>query len=83
MYHLYSDRDSVGRNSRRLVTQDWVDETYRLEAISKEEINLVLRGDGVVGEYRLVTERTLDEYGKYCGLNFRTGEILDNYYEFS
>ena len=83
MYHLYSDRNSTGRNSRRLVTHDWVDETYRLEAISKEEINLVLRGDGVTGEYRLGTERTLDEYGKFCGLDFRTGEILDNYYEFS
>ncbi len=81
MYHLYSNKNSTGRNSRRLIPQDWIEETYRLEDISKEEINLILRGDGVTGEYRLGTERTLDQYGEYCGLNFRTGQILDNYHE--
>jgi hypothetical protein len=79
MYHLYSDRNSEGRNRRRFVTEDWVEETYRLEAISKEEIMAVLSGDGLIGPDRLGTKRTLAEYGEYAGLDFKTGEVLRNY----
>ncbi len=80
MYHLYYG--SEGNNARRLVYQDWPQQTADLNKISVDEIKLVLSGDGVVGDYRLGSERTLSEYGKFCGLDFNTGEILDNYYEF-
>ncbi len=79
MYHLYSDRNSQGKNRRRFVTEDWVEETYRLEAISKKEIMAVLSGDGLIGPDRLGTKRTLTEYGEYAGLDFKTGEVLRNY----
>jgi hypothetical protein len=82
MYHLYTDVNSTGNNLRRLVPKDWSDETVRLEKISKEEIWIILTGKGTVGEDRLGDKRTLAEYGKFCGLDFTTGEIIDNFYQF-
>jgi hypothetical protein len=79
MYHLYSNKNSTGKNRRRFITEDWVEETYALEAISKEELVSVLSNEGLVGEYRLGNKRSLLEYGEYCGLNFKTGEIIKNY----
>ena len=77
MYHLYYG--SEGYYRRRLVSDDWPNKKIELEKKSNEEIKLVLTGNGLVGEGRLGTERTLSEYGKFCGLDFNTGEILSNY----
>lgn len=79
MYHLYTSYSSVGKNKRKLVPLDWPDETLKLEQISKDEIKLVLSGEGVTGKYRLGTKRTLEQYGEFCGLNFKTGEVINNY----
>jgi hypothetical protein len=80
MYHLYYGRE--GKNKRRLVYPDWPKQTADLNQLSVDEIRLVLTGQGTVGEGRLGSERTLSEYGKFCGLDFTSGEILENYYEF-
>ena len=80
MYHLYYGRE--GKNKRRLVYPDWPKQTADLNQLSVDEIRLVLTGQGIVGEGRLGSERTLSEYGKFCGLDFISGEILENYYEF-
>jgi hypothetical protein len=80
MYHLYYGTE--GKNARRVVYPDWPEQTAELNKISVDEIRFVLSGEGIVGEGRLGTERTLSEYGKFCGLDFVSGEILDNYYEF-
>jgi hypothetical protein len=80
MYHLYYGTE--GKNARRIVYPDWPEQTAELNKISVDEIRFVLSGEGIVGEGRLGTERTLSEYGKFCGLDFVSGEILDNYYEF-
>jgi hypothetical protein len=80
MYHLYYGTE--GKNARRIVYPDWPEQTAELNKISVDEIRFVLSGEGIVGEGRLGTERTLSEYGKFCGLDFVNGEILDNYYEF-
>jgi len=77
MYHLYFG--NKGKNWRRTVYQDFPDETIRLEKISKEEIWIVLSGEGTTGEHRLGTERTLAEYGQFAGLDFKNGKVLDNY----
>lgn len=78
MYHLYTGHSSTGKNKRRLVPIDWPDETVRLEQESKDEIKLVLSGDGVSGRYRLGTQRTLADYGKFAGLDFKNGKVLFN-----
>jgi hypothetical protein len=80
MYHLYYGTE--GKNARRLVYPDWPEQTAELNKISVDEIRFVLSGEGIVGEGRLGTERTLAQYGQFCGLDFVNGEILDNYYEF-
>ncbi len=77
MYHLYYGKE--GKNKRRLVTEDWLDETFRLSKISGDEITFVLSEPGVIGEGRLGTERTLIDYGIFCGLDFYTGEITGNF----
>jgi hypothetical protein len=81
MYHLYTNSHSIGKNLRKLVTKDWPEETVRLEKISKDEIKLVLSGEGKCGPGRLGEKRTLSEYGKFCGLNFNSGEVLDYHTE--
>ncbi len=80
MYHLYYGTE--GKNKRRLVYPDWPKQTADLNQLSIDEIRLVLTGQGVVGEERLGSIRTLSEYGKFCGLDFNSGEILENYREF-
>jgi hypothetical protein len=80
MYHLYYSPE--GKNKRRLVPSDWPQQTADLNQLSVNEIRLVLTGQGIIGEERLGSERTLSEYGKFCGLDFTSGEILENYYEF-
>jgi hypothetical protein len=80
MYHLYYGTE--GKNLRRVVHADWSQQSSNLNELSTNEIRFVLSGEGIVGEGRLGTERTLSDYGKFCGLDFINGEILDNYYEF-
>ena len=80
MFHLYYG--SEGKNKRRTVYSDWPQQTDYLGIMSYDEIKLVLSGEGLVGEARLGTDRSLWEYGKFAGLDFINGEILDNYYEF-
>jgi len=77
MSHLYYGAEGYFR--RRNVLIDWGKEAQELKKKSNEEVKLVLTGEGLVGEGRLGTKRTLQDYGKFCGLDFNTGEILSNY----
>lgn len=76
MYHLYYGDE--GLNKRRLVPPDFPEETSILESISKTEIYETLSGSGSIGEYRLGTVRSLQDYGNYSGLDFYNGEVLRN-----
>lgn len=78
MFHLYSNRESTGKNRRRFITEDWEGQTHQLEAISKQELFSILSGDGIIGEYALGDKRTLTQYGEYAGLDFKTGQIIRN-----
>lgn len=76
MYHLYYGLE--GLNKRKIVPEDFPEETVYLEAISKKEIRETLWGSGSIGKYRLGIVRSLKEYGEYAGLDFTTGEVLRN-----
>jgi hypothetical protein len=59
----------------------WYDETYsqklfRIQEAGDEENKFIIQNKAV-GKYWLGTERTLDEFAKYAGLNFDTMEIID------
>ncbi len=76
MYHLYYDHSSPEMNSRAIVWNDFPGEFSRLDAISKAEIYNTLV-NGTTGRYRLGTKRTIEEYGNFCGLDFKNGKLLE------
>jgi GT2 family glycosyltransferase len=75
MYHLYWEADKD--NKRRQVCTDFPDLCASLNQVSTDEIKLVLT-EALTGEYRLGTQRSLKDYGDYCGLDFVNGRILAN-----
>jgi len=78
MYHLYYNHEqSVEINKRKLLWDDYPVEFQELDKKSKNLIYKVLT-EGTQGELLLGTERTLAEYGVFAGLDFVSGEIVDN-----
>jgi hypothetical protein len=77
MYHLYMEpeRDPDPRNLRRLIWEDYPNEFSKLNDMAREQI-LNLFKNRIVGPEAFGSERTLDEYEEYAGLNFRLGEIV-------
>lgn len=73
MYHLYWENDKD--NKRRQVYSDFPELTSSLNKISMDEIFNTLTNE-LVGEFRLGSERSLAEYGDYCGLDFKLGKII-------
>lgn len=76
MYHLYFDHKRVKASKRRLIWQDWPEKFNELDTRSKAEILKTLT-EGTIGPEHLGTERTIDDYGNFVGLNFKTGEIFE------
>lgn len=78
MYHLYYNHNTDQEiNKRKLLWKDFPEEFERLDKISKELIYKTLT-EGTTGEEFLGTKRTLEDYGKYAGLDFKTGEVFEN-----
>jgi len=73
MYHLYWENDKD--NKRRQVYPDFPELSASLNQTSMDEIVNILT-NGLVGDFRLGNERTLKEYGEYCGLDFNLGTII-------
>lgn len=77
MYHLYYNHDIDPELNRRvLLWKDFPEEFERLDKISKEVILKTLT-EGTIGEDFLGTERTLEQFGEYAGLDFINGEVLE------
>lgn len=71
IYHLYYNPDAeLQRNGRRHAWSDFPELFQALDVESKKEVNDIL-STGRVGDQALGTERTLDDYGLYAGLDFR------------
>lgn len=78
MYHLYYDHNKPAEiNKRKLLWNDYPSEFERLDKVSKDLIYKTLT-EGTQGKMLLGTERTLSAYGVFAGLNFISGEIVDN-----
>lgn len=76
IHHLYYNHNKPEASKRRLVWEDYPKITNDLDEISKREIYEML-DKNVIGEYHLGSQRTLEEFGIYAGLDFKTGEVLD------
>ena len=76
VFHLYyAHGKSFQHNQRRHVWADWPEEHAKADAVSKAEVKRIL-SEAVVGDSELGTIRTLEEYGQFAGLDFKTGTVL-------
>lgn len=71
LYHLYYDHSAeLQRNGRRHIWLDFQEQWQAMDVESKKEVIDIL-STGRVGPQALGSERTLDDYGLYAGLDFR------------
>jgi hypothetical protein len=77
MSHLYFDHNRPEQSLRRLIWKDYPEEFSEIDAVSKKEIFDTL-SNGIVGPEYLGSERSIEEYGMRCGLDFKTGVIHEN-----
>jgi len=77
IYHLYYDHTAVfQKNMRRHIWKDFPEEYARLDSESKTEVYDILSTKRI-GPDALGTERTLDEYGLWAGLDFKNRKVID------
>ena len=74
LYHLYYSDDLEPSNHRRLIWKDYPAEFDLMDAKSKNIIYNTL-SQGLTGNLLLGSERTIQEYSDFTGLNFQSGEV--------
>ena len=78
MYHLYYNHDKPAEiNKRKILWNDYPELFAELDKPSKELIYKTLT-EGTVGDMLLGSKRTIADYGRYAGLDFVNGELVDN-----
>jgi hypothetical protein len=77
LYHLYYNHEKPKMNRRKIFWHDFPEEFEIMNAESRKIVYKTLLEE-TVGEGYLGTERTLAEYGKFAGLDFLHGEIIEN-----
>ena len=77
MYHLYYNHSKPEINRRKIFWHDFPNEFESMNAKTRELVYKILTEE-ITGEGCLGTERTLSEYGEFAGLDFKTGEVIDN-----
>lgn len=75
MYHLYFDHSRPAESKRRLLWNDFPEEFNKIDRVSKREI-LNIFNNNVIGEEELGSERTLEEFGTFCGLDFKNMKVI-------
>jgi hypothetical protein len=76
LFHLYYDASkSFQHNLRRHAWTDWPVEHGEFVTGSNAEIKNIFSNQ-IIGEQALGSVRTLDEFGEFAGLDFRTGKVI-------
>lgn len=75
--HLYYDHTKPEANKRRLVWYDYPPLINTLDQASQAEMKRLFL-DAPIEEYGFGTERTLEDFGRFVGLDFQTGEIIES-----
>lgn len=75
--HLYYNTEKPEVNNRRLVWDDYPEYAAKLDLESQAEIKRLFT-DAPIDEEGFGTERTLEEFGEFVGLDFKTGEIVES-----
>jgi hypothetical protein len=73
--HLYYDHTKAGVNGRRLVWQDFPEKSSDFEKIGLEEVQSIFKNN-VIGDQGFGTERTLEEFEVFAGLDFASGAVI-------
>ena len=77
LYHLYYNHEKPAINRRKIFWHDFPEEFEALNAKSQKIVYKTLLEE-TIGDGYLGSERTLDEYGKFAGLDFLHGEVIEN-----
>lgn len=77
LFHLYLESGkNLDYNFRRSVFHDFQNESQALDIISKNEVYNIFTKN-IIGDQALGSERTLEDFEFYSGLDFKNGVILD------
>lgn len=76
-YHLYASNQSFEKIRRNHVWRDFYKEWQPLVALSNIEYKTIFT-ENKVGPAGLGDKRTLKDYGEFAGLDFTTGEVLQD-----
>lgn len=78
--HLYYDHTKPHANGRRMVWQDFPEQSKVMEASGMEEVKSIFLNN-TVGDQGLGTARTLREFEVFAGLDFANGIVItsDNF----
>lgn len=77
LYHLYYNHEKPELNRRKIFWQDFPKEYEIMNAESRKIVYKTLLEE-TIGEGYLGSERTLAEYGRFAGLDFLHGEVIEN-----
>lgn len=75
--HLYYNPSKPETNKRRLAWNDYPKQVAKLDLESQAEIKRIF-ADAPIDEEGFGTERTLKDFGRFAGLDFTSGEIVDS-----
>lgn len=77
LYHLYYNHEKPEMNRRKIFWHDFPEEFEKMNTESRKIVYKILLEE-LIGDGYLGTERTLSEYGKFAGLDFLHGEVIEN-----
>jgi len=78
VFHLYHSQQPFEKVRRHHAWQDHSEIWTKMDAESKEEYRKIFE-NREIGEFALGTERTLDDYEEFAGLDFRNRKIIGTF----